>query len=32
MQVISPAVGVPDAVVLTLSGNGQNYGRDVTLH
>jgi len=32
MSTISPAVRVPDSVVLTPSGNGQNYGFDNTLH
>jgi len=32
IKVISPRVSVPDAVVLAPSGNGQNYGADLTLH
>lgn len=32
MEVISPRVSVPDAVVLSPSGNAQNYGKDWTLH
>lgn len=32
MSTVSPPVGVPDAVVLMPSGNGQNYGFDNTLH
>ena len=29
---VSPQVNVPDAVVIVPSGNGQNYGADLTLH
>ena len=32
MKTVSPRVSVPDAVVLSPSGNGQNYGADLTLH
>jgi len=32
MSTTSPAVHVPDSVVLAPSGNGQNYGFDNTLH
>ena len=32
VKTVSPRVSVPDAVVLSPSGNGQNYGADVTLH
>ena len=32
IETISPRVSVPDAVVLAPSGNGQNYGADLTLH
>lgn len=32
IQTISPQVSVPDAVVLSPSGNSQNYGADLTLH
>lgn len=32
VNTISPRVSVPDAVVLAPSGNGQNYGADLTLH
>ena len=32
VRTTSPRVSVPDAVVLSPSGNGQNYGADVTLH
>jgi len=32
VETVSPQVSVPDAVVLSPSGNGQNYGADLTLH
>lgn len=32
VKTVSPRVSVPDAVVLAPSGNGQNYGADLTLH
>lgn len=32
VQTVSPRVSVPDAVVISPSGNGQNYGADLTLH
>ena len=32
LQTSSPRVSVPDAVVVSPSGNGQNYGADLTLH
>lgn len=32
IHTVSPQVSVPDAVVLAPSGNGQNYGADLTLH
>ena len=32
VKTVSPRVSVPDAVVLSPSGNGQNYGADLTLH
>ena len=32
MEVISPRVSVPDDVVLSPSGNAQNYAKDWTLH
>lgn len=32
VKTISPRVSVPDSVVLSPSGNGQNYGADLTLH
>jgi hypothetical protein len=32
IKTVSPRVSVPDAVVLSPSGNGQNYGADLTLH
>ena len=32
VKTVSPRVSVPDAVILAPSGNGQNYGADITLH
>jgi len=32
LKTVSPRVSVPDSVVLAPSGNGQNYGADLTLH
>ena len=32
VKTVSPRVSVPDSVVLAPSGNGQNYGADLTLH
>ena len=32
IKTISPRVSVPGAVVLSPSGNGQNYGADLSLH
>ena len=32
MTTVSPTVERPDAVVLSPSGNGQNFASDVTLH